>query len=126
MNIDGQKSKLTTHIRWYLRHGYWPKQINHHCDNPACVRLSHLYEGTHAENMADKVWRGRSPRCEKHWKAKLTPRQAYAIRALVRWGSYGTQAELARKYDVSRKTISMIISRKHWGGLPLTENLEKK
>jgi hypothetical protein len=31
----------------------------HHCDNPPCVRRSHLYAGSQAENVRDMVARGR-------------------------------------------------------------------
>jgi len=32
----------------------------HHCDNPPCVNPEHLYEGTHADNIEDKVRRNRA------------------------------------------------------------------
>lgn len=35
------------------------KQINHHCDVPACVNPEHLYAGTHEENMRDMAARRR-------------------------------------------------------------------
>ena len=35
-------------------------QALHHCDNPWCVEPSHLYAGSPAQNMADKVARGRA------------------------------------------------------------------
>jgi hypothetical protein len=34
-------------------------QILHSCDNPRCCNPNHLRPGTHTENMADKVARGR-------------------------------------------------------------------
>jgi hypothetical protein len=34
-------------------------QVNHHCDNPPCVNVEHLYEGTQIDNMRDKLARDR-------------------------------------------------------------------
>jgi hypothetical protein len=37
-------------------------QLNHTCDNPKCCNPGHVYVGTQAENMQDRVIRKRSPR----------------------------------------------------------------
>ena len=35
------------------------KNLCHKCDNPACVRISHLFEGTQKENVDDARSKGR-------------------------------------------------------------------
>jgi hypothetical protein len=35
-------------------------QINHHCDNPACIEPAHLYAGTAQDNVDDMFARGRA------------------------------------------------------------------
>lgn len=93
--------------------------VLHTCDNPACVNPDHLYLGTNADNMRDKVERGRSRypvparQGERHPLAKLTLAQVTAIRAETT-GRRGEQKELASAYGVSRATICNILKGKSW------------
>ena len=40
--------------------------VLHYCDTPACVNPNHLYVGTHADNVKDKVRKGRQAKGERH------------------------------------------------------------
>lgn len=53
---------LAHRAAWIDAHGPIPDGlcIAHHCDQPACIRLDHLFTATHAENMRDKVAKGRA------------------------------------------------------------------
>jgi hypothetical protein len=59
--------RQASHVAWFLKYGVWPtKQLNHTCDNPACIKIGHMYEGTQKENIADMLARGRESRMIKH------------------------------------------------------------
>lgn len=91
-------------------------EVCHRCDNPACVRLEHLFLATHMENMRDMVAKGRSlrislPGARNPW-AKFSDSQVQSMRA-----SYlaGTPVwSLARQYRVDRHTIGRIVHRKSY------------
>src|ERR1017187_4265244 len=77
----GTWSMTYTHrIAWFLETGKWPEPCAlHKCDNPSCVRFSHLYEGTKAQNSKDMVERGRSARGERQPIHKLTDDKVEAV-----------------------------------------------
>ncbi len=45
--------------------------VCHHCDNPRCCNPSHLFVGTHQDNVDDKVAKGRQARGAAMSAAKL-------------------------------------------------------
>ncbi len=81
----------------------------HHCDNPACFEPTHLYEGTHQQNVADRDNRQRTQKGARHYRAKLTDDAIRTIRS-----TSGNQQELARRFGVNPSTIHYVRSRKGW------------
>jgi len=93
------------------------KQVCHTCDNPSCVNPNHLFLGTNTDNQKDKVAKGRQAkgpehglRGEKHQNSKLTNQQVREIRQKLLDGISG--ASLAKKYSVTKTTISSIKNNK--------------
>jgi hypothetical protein len=81
----------------------------HTCDNPSCCNPKHLFLGTHADNMADKVAKGRSPDFsgDKGPRAKLTMAQAREIRQLRKEGV--SARELSQRYEISLPSIKTLL-----------------
>jgi hypothetical protein len=54
--------RVAHRVMWELTHGPIPDGlfVLHHCDNPPCVRPTHLYLGTKADNNGDMWARGRA------------------------------------------------------------------
>lgn len=107
------------HATIYLEDGRWPtRHVLHTCDNSMCVRREHLYEGTNADNVRDRVARGRSrtgdKRGERHHMARLTDRDIVEIRDLAHCGLF-TQAAIAAMYGITQPPVSRIKAGKRWG-----------
>lgn len=98
---------------WELAYGPLPPGalVLHRCDTPACVRPDHLFSGTVADNIADKVQKGRQQRGERAGGARLTNAQAAALRADA---SGMTGVQLSDKYGISRASVSRILNRRRY------------
>jgi hypothetical protein len=83
--------------------------IMHICDNPACVNIEHLRRGTHADNVADKVAKGRGINGSRHYMSRLTDENVRFIRS-----TSIKSKDLATLFNVSRPTISDIRRGKTW------------
>lgn len=53
---------LAHRLAWVASKGPIPSGlcVCHRCDNPACVKIDHLFLGTNDDNVADRVAKGRS------------------------------------------------------------------
>jgi hypothetical protein len=142
------KRNIQAHrFSWGLVNGPVPDGfiLCHNCpdgDNPACVRQSHLFLGTNADNSADMVRKGRqshgeehtrkilpnrprgenhhtrlhpetAPRGVKNGNAKLTREQSGEIRDIYKQGNTSLN-NLSQRFSVSKKTIFNIIHNKIW------------
>lgn len=89
--------------------------VLHTCDNPSCVNPAHLFVGTHADNMADMIAKGRAIhnglKGESNGRAKLTVKSILEIRAMRDKATYG---EIGKMFGVASSTIGRIISLEKW------------
>ncbi len=110
-------SELVHRVAWFVAYGKWPKpNALHRCDNRACVRLAHLFEGSNKDNTEDMLSKGREACGEKHGHAKLRQEQVDSIRT-----STNTQSALAREYGVSRSLICQIKKGLRWRKSKITK-----
>ena len=89
------------------------KMVLHHCDNPPCIRPTHIYVGTASDNSKDCIRRGRAKHPlrmgEQIGTSKLTKIEVKEIRSL-----YMTRKMLAERYGVSEGTIGFILRNQTW------------
>lgn len=123
LSVDGRL--LRAHrVSYELNIGPIPSGlfVCHSCDNPNCVRPSHLFAGTNADNMRDAFLKGRvrlphlyhkgQNAGSKHGLSKLTEGDVAEILRRKRDGE--SQRRLAAEYGVVESVVSMIVTGKRW------------
>ena len=85
--------------------------VLHECDNPKCVNPKHLFLGTNADNMKDKIAKGR--------QGKLSNKEVVAIKEILERfpAMTGIGEFLARWFGVDPTNISCIRLGKTWSHL---------
>ena len=119
-NAQGYGRRGFRGTNWHAHRVAWTEQrgeipegmcVLHHCDNPPCVNVDHLFLGTKFDNNMDKITKGRAnmPAGERHFKTTLTQEDVRAIR-----NSSATNAALVKQYGVVHQTISNIRLGRTW------------
>lgn len=114
--MDG-KSELSHRVAYRLTFEDFDRElcVLHRCDNPPCVRPSHLFRGTQIDNIADSKTKHRLGRLHGSMNpgAKLNEMQVLEIRKLHKDG-LRSRKKLAEMFCVSIPLIDKILQRTAW------------
>lgn len=85
--------------------------VCHTCDNPSCVRPSHLFLGSHQDNMTDMAVKGRAARMfgDRNGSSQLGAGEVLAIRE-----AEGAHRVIAERFGVSASNVGLIKRRQRW------------
>ena len=92
--------------------------VLHRCDNPPCCNPAHLFEGTHDDNMADMVQKGRQhnelkvSRGSANGRAVLDEDRVRELRELAAQGA--GHANLARQFGISDTHVRRVVRKVAW------------
>jgi hypothetical protein len=136
--VSFKKKLVGTHrVAWSLVNGDIPAGmwICHRCDNRICCNPAHLFLGTPRDNVLDMIAKGRGvpPAGDGHWMRKNAGAQAGDsnfnakltaddVEQIKRWLVAGMKTTaIARVFNVSGPTISLIASGTNWAAVPWPE-----
>ncbi len=89
------------------------QHVLHRCDVRSCINPAHLFLGTNADNVADKVAKGRQSKGCGTGRAKLTENEVAAVRA-----AEGTTRAIAARFGIGKSQAHLIRSGQAWRHLP--------
>jgi len=105
------KLKLSHRISYLIRYGMFDENmfICHKCDNPRCVKPSHLFLGTRSDNMIDcyekgRLYIGKGNFLKGHKdSAILTDRKVIKIKKMIQSGE--KLISISKKFKIKYQTI---------------------
>jgi hypothetical protein len=115
---DNVKRIFAHRLSYQIHVGPIPDEMHvlHRCDTPACVNPSHLFLGTHAENMTDmgkkNRARGKVAHGSDNASAILTESSVVEMRRLYHEGV--PVRELSQRFGVSLATADCAVHRRSW------------
>lgn len=127
---DGRHVRVLAHrVSYSVLVGQIPSgfAVCHHCDNPPCIRPTHLFAGSLGDNNTDRHNKGRTranvgltmarmperrPRGERNGNAKLTEGMVRQIRSLHTEGV--VSRTIASQLGVTKSSILSVIWGQTW------------
>lgn len=102
-------------VAYRIYYAYDPKSLHvcHTCDNRACVNPFHLWLGTNADNIQDKMTKQRQARGESNAHHKLTEQDVLYIRSIY-IPKHGEISRLARLFSITPTNMVAILKHETW------------
>jgi hypothetical protein len=114
LKVDGRRCQAHR-ASWEFHIGPIPAGLLacHKCDNPPCINPSHIFLGTHRDNLRDMVAKGRvcknNPSHRELYYSKVSVDDVRAIRADRRF-----YREISAEYGISIRQVCGIKTRSSW------------
>jgi len=104
----GKKVEKAHRVSWMLYRGNIPQgyHVLHICDTPPCVNPDHLYLGTNADNVKDRVQKNRSACLYKNGRLKYTTDKIMEMKQQLNNGE--TTASVSRQFGIDNGYLSRI------------------
>jgi DNA-binding CsgD family transcriptional regulator len=115
LKIPGTRKQIGAHrLSFLIHHGPLPDDalVCHTCDNPKCVKPSHLFAGSASDNLQDMKHKDRHLNGARNGQAKLTDDKVRQIHRMNRKGL--SQGKIAKSFGIAQSTVFKILNGQRW------------